>query len=132
MDTVSTFSFRYGRNDGYFVWYRLEPMDTDHIEVQMDTFTTERKQDTFCIPIAQSAVLWEKLQEYSILQWDGFCQMEQCLCAGDGWALHIRTTSGQEIHAMGHSAYPERFQEVKDLLQEIFENVFPALEKQEQ
>lgn len=124
METVTTFSFRYGRNDGYFVWYRLTKLDAEQAEIQIDTFMTERKQDTFCIPMSQSVMLWEKLQTYHILQWDGFCQMEQCLCAGDGWALHIRTTSGKEIHAMGHSAYPEHFQEVKDLLQNVFENVF--------
>lgn len=129
MDTFRTFSFRYGRNDGYFVWYRLEQTDPEHIEVQIDTLIRERKQAKFEIPTAQSAILWEKLQAYDILQWDGFCQMEQCLCAGDGWALHVRTTSGKEIHAMGHSAYPEHFHEVKDLLQYIFENVFPKSEK---
>ena len=125
MENLTTFSFRYGRNDGYFVWYRLTQLDTEQAEVQLDTFITERKQDTFCIPISKSDILWEKLQTYHISEWDGFCQMEQCLCAGDGWALHIRTTSGKEIHAMGHSAYPKHFQEVKELLQDIFAYIFP-------
>ncbi len=122
---VESFSFRYGKQDGFMAWYRLQ-RNVQAADVIIDF---QKCREDLPVHIEKSIgmdavrILDTKLQEYEIEKWDGFCEFAACLCAGDGWALHIRNTDKTEVHAMGHSAYPEGFFACMDMLHQFFGTV---------
>lgn len=122
---IQSFSFRYGKNDGSMVWYRLERTESggDVIVDRQEAKGTNPIHIQKLISMDMVQKLGAKLQEYNIEKWDGFCEFAACLCAGDGWALHIRNTDKTEIHAMGHSGYPKGFFESMEMLNQFFSEV---------
>lgn len=122
---VQSFSFRYGKNDGSMVWYRLEctKYGADVIVDRQEEKGTNQIHIQKQISMDMVQKLGATLEEQGVDKWDGFCEFAACLCVGDGWVLHIRNTDKTEIHAMGHSGYPEGFFDGMEMLNQFFGEV---------
>ncbi|WMI80437.1 hypothetical protein [Anaerotignum sp. MB30-C6] len=117
---IRSFSFRYGDNTGKQEWYRVED-DGKAICVRMDM--RDEEEHTFYAEVEGEFLkeLEEKLEVGGIVKWNGFYDIETCLCSGDSWVLHIFYTDGKEdVHAMGHSARPDGFETGVRVIKEIF------------
>ncbi|WP_313530266.1 hypothetical protein [Anaerotignum sp.] len=117
---IRSFSFRYGDNKGKQEWYRVED-DERNVCVRIDK--REVEEDTFFAEVEKDFLqeLEEMVKQAGILKWNGFHDIDACLCSGDSWVLHIFYTDGHEVHAMGHSAYPEGFEEGIKEIEAIFD-----------
>lgn len=117
---IRSFSFRYGDNTGKQEWYRVED-DDRAICVRIDK--RDEKEHTFYTEVDKSFLeeLEERLQASGIVNWNGFYDIETCLCSGDSWVLHVFYTDGEDMHAMGHSAYPEGFEMGVKEIKSIFD-----------
>lgn len=117
---IRSFSFRYGDNAGKQEWYRVED-DQRAICVRIDKHDSE--DQTFYAEVGKEFLqeLEERLISAGIVGWNGFYDIETCLCSGDGWVLHIFDADGKDVHAMGHSAHPEGFEAGKKEIEAIFE-----------
>ena len=103
MKEIKSFSFRYGRNDGYMTWYRLD--NEKGVNVGIDLYDGE-EHSLRCEPAQELAVeLAKLLEEKNAAAWDGFYDIETCICAGDSWVFHAYGKEGEEIHAMGKDVY---------------------------
>lgn len=116
---IRSFSFRYGDNRGKQEWYRVED-DERNICVRIDK--REAEEETFFAEVGKDFLdeLEDAVKRAGIMKWDGFHDIDACLCSGDSWVLHIFYTDGQEVHAMGHSAYPHGFKVGKKEIEDIF------------
>lgn len=120
---IRSFSFRYGDNTGQREWYRVEN-DDRAICVRIDKTDGE----TFFAEVEQGFL--EELEEMAaaarLAEWNGFHDIDTCLCSGDSWVLHIfdALSEEKEIHAMGHSAYPEGFSAGRKAIQDFFDAHF--------
>lgn len=130
MKEWKSFSFRYGRNDGHMAWYRLD--DEKGLNIGIDLYDG-KERSLRCEP----EQIWAErlaslLETHQAEKWDGFYDIENCICAGDSWVFHAYAKDGQEIHAMGHSQYPEGFWEMKAALDELFLALMAEYEAVEQ
>lgn len=122
MKEIKSFSFRYGRNDGYMAWYRMD--NEKGVNVGIDLYDGEERS-LRCEPAQELAVeLAKLLEEQNAAAWDGFYDIETCICAGDSWVFHAYGKEGEEIHAMGHSKHPEGFVEMKQALDDFFGKIY--------
>ena len=123
MKELKSFSFRYGIHDGSMAWYRVD--NERGLNVGIDLYQNKEEKNFRCEPEKiWSERLVQLLEEENTKAWDGFYDIDTCLCAGDSWAFHVYYQDGQEIHAMGHSAYPDGFAETKKKLDEFFDEVW--------
>lgn len=126
MQALKSFSFRYGRNDGTMAWYRLD--DEKGLNVGIDLYDGTQ-HSLRCEP---DKIWSERLSDiictHHMETWDGFYDIETCMCAGDSWVFHAYGKDGQEIHAMGHSKYPAGFKEGKEALDRLFLELLRAYE----
>ena len=118
---IRSFSFRYGNNMGQQKWYRVED-DGKAICVRIDQ--RDEQEHTFYAEVEEEFLneLEERLEGAGIAKWNGFYDIETCLCSADSWVLHVFYADGHEdLHAMGHSAHPEGFQAGLKAIQAIFQ-----------
>lgn len=117
---IETFSFRYGDNRGFFEWYRYNPAQGLWLDKYDGTMQAKRCEMTE----EMLAALAELIRANGIESWDGFCRLENCMCSGNSWVLHVTNRDGTEIHAMGHSEAPEGFSAGKAALTAFFGKFF--------
>lgn len=119
MKEIKSFSFRYGMNDGSMAWYRVD--NEKGLNVGIDLYQNKEEKNFRCEP----EEIWgerlvQLLEEENTAKWDGFYDIDTCLCAGDSWVFHTYYKDGTEVHAMGHSAHPDGFTETKKKLDDFF------------
>lgn len=124
MKEIKSFSFRYGLNDGSMAWYRVD--NEKGLNIGIDLYQNKEEKSLRCEP----EEIWgerlvQLLEEENIKAWDGFYDIDTCLCAGDSWVFHAYyKDDGTEVHAMGHSAHPDGFAETKKKLDDFFNEVW--------
>lgn len=120
---IRSFSLRYGENTGNRIWYKVEDDGRD-ICVRVDGCRAEKEFSHYAV-VGEDFLetLAEGIIQGGITNWNEFYDIDQCLCSGDSWVLHVFYKDGKEIHAMGHSAHPEDFQRGCKRIDEIFGGV---------
>ena len=120
MAKLRAFSFRYGTSEGKMCWYRVED-DARNICVRIDQYDGVQMDTEYIVTdeafLIEAAEMIEKTR---IRDWNGFYDIENTVCNGAGWVLHVYYHDEEEIHAMGHTAYPEGFEEGKQEMIDIF------------
>lgn len=119
---IWSFSFRYGENTGKRVWYKVED-DGKDICVRVEGQADEVFSHYVVVGADFLQELAEGIQASGIETWDGFYDIEQSLCSGDSWVLHVFYRDGREVHAMGHSARPDGFEIGTKMIGDIFGKV---------
>ena len=117
---IDTFSFRYGDNRGFMEWFRYNPAQG----LWLDHFDGRMRANRCTMTETDLEELERVIQAGGIKEWDGFCRLEDCMCSGNSWALHISYRDGAAVHAMGHSQAPEGFADGKAALENFFEKFF--------
>ncbi len=125
MQELKAFSFRYGKNDGSMVWYRLDNEKGVNVGINLYDATTKEQKELRCEPQQQTEhALREILEQYHAQTWDGFYDIDACKCDGDSWVFHVYGKDNTEIHAMGHSQYPDGFWNMKQALDVFFDAIW--------
>ena len=116
MEKISTFSFRYGDNLGHTEWYRYN----ENQGLEIHVFDGKMKAARCQMTEEALSRLGELVEKEGIARWDGFCELNACMCSGNSWALHITLADGTAVHAMGHSVGPEGFEEGRKAMGAFF------------
>ncbi|WP_304508986.1 hypothetical protein [Anaerotignum sp.] len=106
---IQSFSFRYGTHSGKMEWYRVEE-EKGAFFMHIDKWDEKEYAYHGEVENGFLKALEEKIKVLGMAEWNGFRDIDACLCSGDSWVLHISYSYGQEVHAMGHSAYPKGFE----------------------
>lgn len=117
---IDTFSFRYGDNRGFMEWFRYNPAQG----LWLDRFDGRMRANRCNMTAADLEELERLIRANGIEKWDGFCRLEDCMCSGNSWVLHVTYREGEPIHAMGHSQAPQGFEEGKKAIEDFFEKFF--------
>jgi hypothetical protein len=106
---IQSFSFRYGTRLGKMEWYQIEGRESTFF-VRINKH--DEKEYSYYAEVEEDFLkkLEKEINLLGMAEWNGFHDIEACLCSGDSWVLHILYSHGQEVHAMGHSAYPKGFE----------------------
>ena len=66
--------------------------------------------------------LMRVIEEYDLLQWDGFDESREHVLDGEGFWLEINLTDGSSILARGENAFPKDYFQAIGEIQEILDN----------
>ena len=65
----------------------------------------------------------EIIKKYEVYKWDGFNKSDPYVLDGNSFNLSITLKEGSIISASGYMKYPKNYSEVKNELDDIFENI---------
>jgi len=120
MAGIRAFSLRYGTSSGNMAWYRVEDDERD-ICVRIDRYDDGEEYTNYTQTDADFLQeIADVIEKNDIASWNFFYDIQNTMCSGDSWVLHVYYADGEEIHAMGHTAYPEGFGEGKEAMEKLF------------
>ena len=62
----------------------------------------------------------ETLKKYNVNKWNGFNKSDKYVLDGDSFSLYITFLDNTKLSASGYMMYPKNYNEVKNVLDEIF------------
>lgn len=110
------FTYSTGYHINAFVVYEIDLIDGKYILKVKPTDLPD--EDTKEIEISKDLVkkIETKLNEYNVINWNGFRKTNNMVLDGDSFSINIKYSGDKRVDASGYMMWPKNYREVKQFL----------------
>ncbi len=118
-------SLRLHYSSGYAMYayttYEIKKEDKYKITIKPLGIPDEEAK-TYDISEEEIKKILDILNKYEVIKWDGFNKTNKDVLDGDSFSFSAKFEDGTSISAHGYVSYPENYRNVRNELEEIFNN----------